>query len=432
MYKINFMKKKFFIALALVFLIGLLFLFVKNYGKIVINNLPISVSLPLKNLLKENIKKNSKKISNDYNTVFLPNTQFNKLKFSKIQLDFLKVKDEGYLKSNPQKSFFIEKYDDYIFLADKFGNFYFDLLKEVKTGKSNFKKISTNLKKNNSSSHIKTLDIHLDDNKIYFSKVIKKDNCKYLSVDVATIDIQKLNFKNIFTSESNNECMSHSIWAGKMETTNDKNLLITTSGDHLYVVDENGKSVLRENEFDTKPQDDNSIFGKVLLINTKNFKYEIFNKGHRNSIGLLVEKDLIISTENGPRGGDEINIEKKGANYGWNDASYGKKYFSEDMFLDHEAGGFEEPIFTFIPSIAITEIVKLGNDFAKEWQDNYLIGSLNGRHLLRMKLNNSKNKVLFIEKIFIGERIRDLLYDEKNKTILLALEETGSIGVISK
>ena len=141
------MKKKFFIALALVFLIGLLFLFVKNYGKIVINNLPISVSLPLKNLLKENIKKNSKKISNDYNTVFLPNTQFNKLKFSKIQLDFLKVKDEGYLKSNPQKSFFIEKYDDYIFLADKFGNFYFDLLKEVKTGKSNFKKISTNLKK---------------------------------------------------------------------------------------------------------------------------------------------------------------------------------------------------------------------------------------------------------------------------------------------
>ena len=42
-------------------------------------------------------------------------------------------------------------------------------------------------------------------------------------------------------------------------------------------------------------------FWKSLLINTKNFKYEIFNKGHRNSIGLLVEKDLIISTENGPR-----------------------------------------------------------------------------------------------------------------------------------
>ena len=86
--------------------------------------------------------------------------------------------------------------------------------------------------------------------------------------------------------------MSHSIWAGKMETTNDKNLLITTSGDHLYIVNEKGKKVLRENEFDTKPQDDKSIFGKVLLIDTKSFEYEIFNKGHRNSIGLLVEKDL--------------------------------------------------------------------------------------------------------------------------------------------
>ena len=186
--------------------------------------------------------------------------------------------------------------------------------------------------------------------------------------------------------------MSHSIWAGKMETTNDKNLLITTSGDHLYIVNEKGKKVLRENEFDTKPQDDKSIFGKVLLIDTKSFEYEIFNKGHRNSIGLLVEKDLIISTENGPRGGDEINIEKKGANYGWNDASYGKKYFSEDMFLDHEKSGFEEPIFTFIPSLALTEIIKLDNNFTKEWQDNYLIGSLNGRYLLRVKFNKKRSK----------------------------------------
>jgi len=426
------MKKFFFIALGSILLLGILFLFTKYYGKKVINNLPISVSLPLKNLLKENIKKNTKRISNDYNEVFLPKTQFNQLNFSKIKLDFLKLKDEGYLKSNPQKSFFIEKYNDKIFLADKFGNFYYDQLKNIKIGKINFKKILTNLDDNKNVVFIKTLDIHLTDEKIYFSKVIKKGKCKYLLVDVAEINLEKFNFKNIFTSEDNNECMSHSIWAGKMEVNDSKNLLITTSGDHLYVVDKDGKKVLRENEFDTKPQDNNSVFGKILMIDTKSFKYEIFNKGHRNSIGLLAEKDLIISTENGPRGGDEINIEKKGGNYGWNDASYGKKYFSEDMFLDHETAGFEEPIFTFIPSLAITEIIRLGNNFTKEWQDNYLIGSLNGRHLLRLKFNKEKSKVLYIEKIFIGERIRDLLYDEKNKIILLALEETGSIGVISK
>lgn len=425
------MKKKLIIILLLILLIGVIFITTKNYGKKIINSLPTSISLSLKNLLKENVKINAKRISNDYNEVFLPKTQFNQLNFYKIKLDFLKQKKEGYLKSILQKSFFIEKYDRKIFLADKFGNFYYDQLKNLKDKKSTFKKISTNLDENNNGTHIKTLDIHLADNKIYFSKVIKKNKCKYLLVDVANLNIEKLNFKNIFSSENNNECMSHSIWAGKMETTNDKNLLITTSGDHLYIVNEKGKSILRENEFDTKPQDDKSIFGKVLLIDTKSFEYEIFNKGHRNSIGLLVEKDLIISTENGPRGGDEINIEKKGANYGWNDASYGKKYFSEDMFLDHEIASFEEPIFTFIPSLALTEIIKLDNNFTKEWQDNYLIGSLNGRHLLRVKFDKERSKVLFIEKIFIGERIRDLLYDEKNKTILLALEETGSIGVIS-
>lgn len=426
------MKKFFFLALGSILLVGILFLFTKYYGKKVINNLPISVSLPLKNILKDNVKKNTKRISNDYNEVFLPKTQFNQLNFNKIKLDFLKLKDEGYLKSNPQKSFFIEKYNDKIYLADKFGNFYYDQLKNIKTGKINFNKISTNLGKNKNEVYIKTLDIHLADDKIYFSKVVKKGKCKYLLVDVAEINLEKLNFKNIFTSENNNECMSHSIWAGKMEVNDSKNLLITTSGDHLFVVDKDGKKVLRENEFDTKPQDNKSIFGKVLLIDTKSFKYEIFNKGHRNSIGLLVEKDLIISTENGPRGGDEINIEKKGGNYGWNDASYGKKYFSEGMFLDHETAGFEEPVFTFIPSLAITEIIRLNNNFTEEWQDNYLIGSLNGRHLLRLKFNKEKSKVLYIEKIFIGERIRDLLYDEKNKIILLALEETGSIGVISK
>ena len=425
------MKKFFFLALGSILLVGILFLFTKYYGKKVINNLPISVSLPLKNILKDNVKKNTKRISNDYNEVFLPKTQFNQLNFNKIKLDFLKLKDEGYLKSNPQKSFFIEKYNDKIYLADKFGNFYYDQLKNIKTGKIDFNKISTNLGKNKNEVYIKTLDIHLADDKIYFSKVVK-GKCKYLLVDVAEINLEKLNFKNIFTSENNNECMSHSIWAGKMEVNDSKNLLITTSGDHLYVVDKDGKKVLRENEFDTKPQDNKSVFGKVLRIDTKSFKYEIFNKGHRNSIGLLVEKDLIISTENGPRGGDEINIEKKGGNYGWNDASYGKKYFSEGMFLDHETAGFEEPVFTFIPSLAITEIIRLDNNFTKEWQDNYLIGSLNGRHLLRLKFNKEKSKVLYIEKIFIGERIRDLLYDEKNKIILLALEETGSIGVISK
>ena len=63
--------------------------------------------------------------------------------------------------------------------------------------------------------------------------------------------------------------------------------------------------------------------------------------------------------------------------------------------------------------------------------DNYLIGSLNYRHILRVKFDNNYNRLIFTEKIFIGERIRDLLYVPKEKIILLALEDSGSLGILS-
>ena len=72
------------------------------------------------------------------------------------------------------------------------------------------------------------------------------------------------------------------------------------------------------------------------------------------------------------------------------------------------------------------------NDFSNFWIDNFLIGSLNSKHLYRVKFDKSFNKVIFFEKIFIGERIRDLEYISDEKIILLALEETGSIGVLRK
>lgn len=110
-------------------------------------------------------------------------------------------------------------------------------------------------------------------------------------------------------------------------------------------------------------------------------------------------------------GGDEINLEIKGKNYGWDLVSYGEKYKKEFMYLDHEIEGYQEPIIAFIPSLALSEIIKLDNNFSKKWQNNYLIGSLYGGHLLRVRFNKEKTKVIYIEKIFVGERIRDLDYD---------------------
>ena len=74
----------------------------------------------------------------------------------------------------------------------------------------------------------------------------------------------------------------------------------------------------------------------------------------------------------------------------------------------------------------------MANNFTPEWQDNYLISSLQYKHLLRVKFSKNKDRVIFIEQIFIGERIRDLAYNIETKIIVLALEDTGSLGILYK
>ena len=86
--------------------------------------------------------------------------------------------------------------------------------------------------------------------------------------------------------------------AGRMINYDSKNLLVT-SPDFGYP---------------NLAQDKKSLFGKILKINKITGKYEIFSSGHRNPQGLFYDKDkdIILSTEHGPDGGDEINIIKEG------------------------------------------------------------------------------------------------------------------------
>jgi glucose/arabinose dehydrogenase len=189
--------------------------------------------------------------------------------------------------------------------------------------------------------------------------------------------------------------------------------------------------LLNENEIDLKPQDNLSYWGKILILNENNNSVQIFSKGHRNILGLYADNNIILSTENGPRGGDEINRIIYNKNYGWPIASYGAPYNSGSKTnYKKNHNEYYEPIYSFVPSIGISEIIKLDNNFAKEWEDNFLIGSLNDKHLLRVKFNDSFEKVLYIEKIFINERIRDIKYYNQKKIIFLALENTGSLGII--
>ena len=238
----------------------------------------------------------------------------------------------------------------------------------------------------------------------------------------AIIKYDYLDFLNIFKSK---ECFTDHllIQSGVIQT-------LKFNGNN-YVLFATASDLLANNEQDPKPQSDNSIFGKILLIDSEK-NYSFFSRGFRNILGLYADDDIIISTENGPKGGDEINKVVYNKNYGWPISSYGQKYKNNnlDYKLSHEKYGFEEPIFSWVPSIGVSQIVKIENNFTPFWEDNFLIGSLNFKHLIRVKFNNSYDKLIFKENIFINERIRDLKYSKKHKLILLSLEDTGSLGVL--
>ena len=180
-----------------------------------------------------------------------------------------------------------------------------------------------------------------------------------------------------------------------------------------------------------------SICGKILLVDIKNKNYEIYSSGHRNIIGLYSDENVILSAEHGPYAGDEVNKIERGEKYGWPIASYGEKYSREKSDVEpnykknHKNNGFKEPIFSFVPAIGISEIIKLPNNFSKLWEDNFLLASLNAKYLYRIKFSEDYNKIIYYEPIYIGDRIRDLIYNSSSKKIFLALELKGVLGIIT-
>ena len=138
-----------------------------------------------------------------------------------------------------------------------------------------------------------------------------------------------------------------------------------------------------------------------------------------------------------PGGGDEINLIKFGKNYGWPIASYGELYYYEkksqksNYYLkNHSDHGFVEPIYSFVPSIGISQIIKIPDNFSKLWQNNFFVTSLAGRKMYRILFDKNYEKIIFNEKIYIGKRIRDIIYIKESNVIVLALEgkESSKVG----
>ncbi len=111
----------------------------------------------------------------------------------------------------------------------------------------------------------------------------------------------------------------------------------------------------------------------------------IYSYGHRNPQGLArhPETGEIWATEHGPKGGDEINIITKGANYGWPAYSIGVNYDGSTISSGHVAAGITPPLYTWTPSIGICGMTFITSDKFKAWKGDLLISGLASQTLYR-------------------------------------------------
>lgn len=158
----------------------------------------------------------------------------------------------------------------------------------------------------------------------------------------------------------------------------------------------------------------NSVYGTVVAVDRTNGNARIFSRGHRNHQGLLVDGDTIWSTEHGPDGGDELNIVVDGGDYGWPKVSYGTDYGAKSLFGDGTPGKHDygiRPLYAWVPSIAVSRLIRARGAAFRGWKGDLLIGSLSGRgngfSIYRVRVRDGSVK--FAERVNIGERVRDLV-----------------------
>lgn len=157
---------------------------------------------------------------------------------------------------------------------------------------------------------------------------------------------------------------------------------------------------------------DGSIPDDNPFLNRDNALPEIWSYGHRNPQGLLYDNNTgnLWSIEHGPRGGDEINLVVKGANYGWPVISYGKEYWGPVSIGEGtEKPGMEQPVKVYIPSIAPGSLLLYSATAFPQWQGNLFSGALKLRHLNRVSISMD-NKAIAEERLLrdLNERIRAL------------------------
>jgi aldose sugar dehydrogenase len=197
------------------------------------------------------------------------------------------------------------------------------------------------------------------------------------------------------------------------------------------------------------PQDPNSLSGKVLrlkddgtvpsdnpFVGRAEYRPEIYTMGHRNMIGLTVQPDTgaIWESENGPNGGDEINVLQAGKNYGWPLVSAGRFYLGPRVNEKFYQEGMEQPLVFWVPAIATSGLTFYTGDRFPNWKGHVFAGGMRqgevprSGHLERIDFND-KWEELHRESLLreLQQRIRDVRQGPDGLLYVLTAENDGAL-----
>jgi hypothetical protein len=329
---------------------------------------------------------------------------------------------------------YLEKISDNIILTTGDGHFFYFNINEFNNDLFKLNKIKTNILdlitdiNFITKSKIGIKDVLVDNKNIIITIPLKKkEDCYSFAIYKSQFNYDFLKFKKIFETKECQKTKGSNHFGGRIEVL-DKDHYIFTVGDFGYSANSQKKN--------------ENLFGKIVKLNKNSNKIEIISLGHRNPQGLYfdIKKNIILSTEHGPVGGDEINlinlnkIEEK--NFGWPYVSYGIDANSA-WKNNHSKNGYIEPIKYYTPSIAISEIVKIPRNFFNS-DHHYFVASMGGIsdggyqsiHLINLNKNFKiiGNKNL----IKINDRVRDLLTVKELNIVLASTEISPGIIKISK
>lgn len=208
-------------------------------------------------------------------------------------------------------------------------------------------------------------------------------------------------------------------------------LYIASGGGDAQAHDTYGGKILRL-------RDDGTVPGDNPFVGQAGYKPEIYTLGHRNSLGLAVHPVTgdVWQSENGPNGGDELNILRPGKNYGWPLVSYGRSYpgpWQAKVGLpSHE--GFEPPVVFWMPAIAVSGFAFYTGNRLPKWTGDVFVGSLRTgeipgtghaeRILFNEKMEELRRESLLVD---LRQRIRDVKQGPDGLLYLLTDEDEGAV-----